>query len=353
MTCGKSFFAVTHCISNAFGRYGHLVGRYPVWFIVVPVVVCVGLGVGFLFRSNEQDIELLYTPINSRSRSDREKVKALFPDRTHDYYNPMSLNDHALGGVVLFRPKNDSNILTRESLQEIKDFVTKVKEITFNNSEGDVVTYDEVCGRLDGKCEVWGRLILTDDFWDAFEKGTLIFPFWDSPWGTVDLSVWLGNVNKTQQERVQGAGAVKVTFTLRQDSDAMKKLSLEWERAFIDYMTKLRNDNFSTLTFAFSSSHSMGDELDRGTKGDIKYFSLTFTIMITYASIVCSGGDCVSTRALLANAGVVAATMGILASFGLFSFIGVQFVNIVGVVPFLILGMTCFYFSFWVVVQVA
>lgn len=75
--------------------------------------------------------------------------------------------------------------------------------------------------------------------------------------------------------------------------------------------------------------------------------------MITYASIVCSGGDCVSTRALLANAGVVAATMGILASFGLFSFIGVQFVNIVGVVPFLILGMTCFYFSFCVVVQVA
>lgn len=123
---------MTHCISNAFGRYGHLVGRYPVWFIVVPVVVCVGLGVGFLFRSNEQDIELLYTPINSRSRSDREKVKALFPDRTHDYYNPMSLNDHALGGVVLFRPKNDSNILTRESLQEIKDFVTVSLLFFFN-----------------------------------------------------------------------------------------------------------------------------------------------------------------------------------------------------------------------------
>lgn len=77
-----------------------------------------------------------------------------------------------------------------------------MKEITFNNSEGDVVTYDEVCGRLDGKCEVWGRLILTDDFWDAFEKGTLIFPFWDSPWGTVDLSVWLGSVNKWVTERI-------------------------------------------------------------------------------------------------------------------------------------------------------
>lgn len=99
------------------------------------------------------------------------------------------------------------------------------------------------------------------------------------------FDVWSRGCFRTQQERVQGAGAVKVTFTLRQDSDDMKKLSLEWERAFIDYMTKLRDDNFSTLTFAFSSSHSMGDELDRGTKGKSRVY-YHFVIILQHTMVI-------------------------------------------------------------------
>lgn len=45
-----------------------------------------------------------------------------------------------------------------------------------------------------------------------------------------------------------------------------------------------------------------------------------------------------STRALLANAGVVAAAVGIMGAFGLVTLTGVRFVNMVGIMPFLTLG---------------
>ncbi|KAL8580373.1 hypothetical protein ACOMHN_037472 [Nucella lapillus] len=358
MGCSKAFHCVSRKISQAFDHYGRLVGRHPLPFIILPVLICGGLAVGFMFRDNESDIEALYTPVNSRSRSDRERIKALFPDGTGSWYNPINLNDHPLGGVVLFRHRNGSNLLTPEFLKEIKDFVKTVKTWTSNTTEGEALPYEEVCGRLEGKCLVWGEVVLKSEFWEAYVNGTVTYPFWESPWGTVDLSVWMGAVNSTDMGEVLEARAIKISFTLRQDTPDLKQLSLLWEKTFItrmepiyqqnepdDHQDKEEGDNahhgsfFQNLVFAFSSSQSLGSELDRGTKGDITYFSFTFTLMITYASMVSSGGDCVSTRALLANAGVLAATMGIMACFGLFGFLGIKFVNIVGVVPFLVLGI--------------
>lgn len=129
MNCTRCFYVVSQRISNAFGCYGRLVAKHAICFVLVPMIICCGLAVGFLFRTSERNIEVLYTPMNSRSRSDREKVKAIFPDRTGDYYNPMGMNDHPLGGIALFRAKTGANILTRESLQEIKNFIQVCKRL--------------------------------------------------------------------------------------------------------------------------------------------------------------------------------------------------------------------------------
>ena len=67
--------------------------------------------------------------------------------------------------------------------------------------EDDPITYDDVCGRLDGECLVWGDLLLKEEFWQAYLNGTLTFPFWESPWGIVDLSAWLGTVNRSVMMR--------------------------------------------------------------------------------------------------------------------------------------------------------
>ena len=74
-------------------------------------------------------------------------------------------------------------------------------------------------------------------------------------------------VSRTEMDVVQTAGAIKLTFTLRQDSEEKKELSLAWEREFINNMVERGDDFFTFLVRAFSSSQSLGTELDKGTKG--------------------------------------------------------------------------------------
>lgn len=73
--------------------------------------------------------------------------------------------------------------------------------------------------------------------------------------------------NRTEEDIVASAVAVKVTFTLRQDSPENKFRSLLWEDCYIEFMKQLDEDSFNTTAFAFSSSQSMGKELDKGTNG--------------------------------------------------------------------------------------
>jgi hypothetical protein len=90
--------------------------------------------------------------------------------------------------------------------------------------------------------------------------------------------------------------------------------------------------------FSLSHSDSISSELDENTLGDIALFSLTFTFMITYASLVTAGGNCLTQRGHLGRVGVLATALAILGAFGLCSALEVPYVNMVGIMPFLILG---------------
>ncbi|XP_052286900.1 patched domain-containing protein 3-like [Dreissena polymorpha] len=101
-------------------------------------------------------------------------------------------------------------------------------------------------------------------------------------------------------------------------------------------------EGFSTieLDVAFANHLSLDEELDKNINGDIALFSITFTLMLTYACVATMNmRDAVNQRALLGGAGILAAGLAIIASFGVCMAIGLEFVSIVGVMPFLIIGI--------------
>ena len=65
---------------------------------------------------------------------------------------------------------------------------------------------------------------------------------------------------------------------------------------------------------------------------------LVSVVQVLYTTFVSSGGNWVSSRMVLAQAGIVAALLSILASFGLVSLCGLKFVDLCGVMPFMVLG---------------
>ncbi|CAG5115926.1 unnamed protein product, partial [Candidula unifasciata] len=214
------------------------------------------------------------------------------------------------------------------------DFYNRVLnlKVTYNDQN---YTYEDLCARRPTGCAVDGNFIFESFFKEMMEMGAVTYPVW-AAMTAVDLNLYISDVKLTNGDSLVAAGSLKLIFPLRQDNPEIEKVAKAWELEYVEFMKK---QNFSSVDYAFAVSQSLSKELDKGTHGDIIYFCFTFTIMITFASIVSSGGDCVSTRALMANAGVIGVVFGIMGAFGVVTLCGVPFVNIVGVMPFLTLGI--------------
>lgn len=128
---------------------------------------------------------------------------------------------------------------------------------------------------------------------------------------------------------------MRIRFNLRHDTAHQRQLGLLWELKFLERLGEAEPVN---MQLYYSSSESLDLELNEHTGKDTKFFALTIIIMMIYSTFVSAGGNWVSTRVLLAQAGLLAALLAILASFGLLSMCGMKFVDICGVMPFLVLG---------------
>ncbi|BFY99213.1 hypothetical protein BsWGS_02253 [Bradybaena similaris] len=317
-------------ILNGFYNYGYFLAKHPFCFLIIPILICGGLAYGLTNIKPKDGVEYLYAPMKSRSLDDREIVRETFRDRSDTNYSPFSLNELIPESEIIFRSKNNKSILTEEVINELKPFYNTVISMEVPTTDGSNVTYDDICKKQNGKCAIYGAFVFHGHFLDKVKEGNVTYPSWKEQRG-VDLTRVFANVDVSPTASLISAGSFKITFPVRQS-----EVTKAWESAFVSLILKTK---FSTVDVAYSTSNSMNEELDKGTKSDILYFSLTFTFMITFASIVSSGGDCVSTRMLLANAGVLGVVVGILGAIGLVSLLGINFVSLVATMPFLTLGI--------------
>ncbi|KAH9515405.1 hypothetical protein Btru_014373 [Bulinus truncatus] len=336
----KCLWGCHRAMLRGFYHYGYFLASHPAWFLTVPIALCLVCAAGFIMYDPERDIETLYAPTGSRAVQDRETVVSTFPDLFATNYHPFSANKLMAQGLVIFRSRSERSMLTPEVLKELELFKDKVLSLRVVMEDRNF-TFHDVCVKrttfAGTNCVIDGDFLFDPYFNDALNSGEMNYPLWFSVGGGVDLNLYLSDVEMSHDNvYLKSAGSAKMAFPLRQDTPEVEKMALAWE---LQYAELMKDANFSTVEFSYAISQSLSLELDKGTKGDIFYFSLTFTLMITYASLVSTGGDCVSTRALLANAGVVAAGVGIMGAFGLVTFSGVHFVNMVGIMPFLTLGI--------------
>ncbi|XP_064599698.1 patched domain-containing protein 3-like [Liolophura sinensis] len=332
---------VNAVFSSAFAWYGRRVGTYPWVFVLGSITVNALLGLGILRLTPKTGIEDVYVPIGNQAANDRILLKALFPDKSNTDFYQHHLPDDGKYGAVVFRSTDLKNVLRTAVLDEIETVYQSILNISFadpvSNSQLD---YRSVCARRSGNCITDGDYVFSAAFKTDKDAQNVSYPKYNVPgYGQLDLSSSLGQVG-TQNGLLQSAGSLKIRFHLRQDSANSSELSSRWEDAFIRAIGLPAFGQGQTLSeLAYATSDSLNEELEKNTGGDIKWFSLTFTLMITYASIASSGGNWVSSRGYLACAGVLAAGLGIVSGMGLVSLCGMPFTSIVGVMPFLVLGI--------------
>ena len=329
-----SHYKYENAIGNVFGRYGRFVASGPKkpWIILgICVFVNLGLGLGMFRFDSISDADSLYVPRNSQTIKDKAAVKSLFEDRSGDNFYSYSQTDFGRLAEIIIRTKNDVNILTSSFLTEIKSIDSQVRTVVATYS-GRTYNFTDICAMRAAACVVVGDVVLTSKFEKEMLANNITYPVF----GTDMLIGTFGSIH-VSNGILTSATMVRLVYHLRADSSDSDAINSVWEEAFITAANTISSVN---TEIAYQVSDSLDNALEESTIGDIKFFFFTFVLMIVYVFIagIYVELNCVAWRAPLSLSGVFATILSILAAFGFMSLVGIEFVNMAGVMPFLVIG---------------
>ena len=259
------------------------------------------------------------------------QIKNLFTYNTSENFYIQSLPGFGYLGTVIIERKDGGNILNSTIWTDLTALYDTINTTVAYDDSGNSFKYADICAKRLSSCVVGGDLIFTSSFISDMDAGTISYPTYTHLGQDVYIDRTVGGV-QVSNNLITTAKSLKLTFNLESERSI---LSRKWELAFIDAMAAYTSETFSVK---YSYSDSLATELSKSITGDIVFFSVTFTLMIMFSSLTLMGGNCVANRYNLGFAGVLGTGLAILGSFGFVSLCGASFVDIVGAMPFLILG---------------
>ena len=326
-------------LGHFFGWFGEGIAKHPlitISFCLVFVSVC---SVGFVWFKSESRTVKLFIPQNSQAIDDLNTAEKYFRLKNREE------------NILLVATSDHPNVLAPECLRQAlkahhavmelesySDFCVPLKGPKANSLEDcmminplEFLQFNE--SNLNGKT----LLQVQNEINRAYNNSGKLMrngrPFW------YNFNRMFGSAVR-KDGRITEAKALQMVYLMRDPSDEdMNEKVLELEKAFIDKVSSLV-DSLSCFEVHYSSERSMDDAIAESSGSDITKVSITFTLMITFACVMLGKfRNPLTGHSLLANAGVFAVALGILAGFGLAMWCRIPFVSMVGVLPFLVLGI--------------
>lgn len=207
----------TDCVQKPlallFEKLGHLVGSHPIWFMVVPLLVSVGLGGGFYFLKDREDndIERQFTPTSGWSKEARRFVRDNFP---HDdsMFSVQRLHSEGIYASVILSSRNDGNIFTEAAFRDIIHLDSKVKNISVASNDR-YFRYENLCARMKDKCPPNVILSIIGYEPKKIEHARISFPLHNFRGRPEFLGLTVGGVNQSEG-MIQSAQAVRLFYFL-------------------------------------------------------------------------------------------------------------------------------------------
>lgn len=313
--------------------------KHPMLSILVCVLFVCFCAAGVAWLKTESRTEKLFIPQDSRAIKDLNRAEQFFPINVR--YEK----------VILVARAQNPNVLTPECLHEAYDVHNQILELNL---------YSEYCSTLSGQKAASLKDCVTVDPFEIFsvtnfsKKTPLEIQLeLNKALNNNSLIMRNGQLFKVNFKRifghptgtrngtdlyVTGAHALQLTYFIRDPSeDDLSKKVLEWEKTFLDKASSLSTTCFKMY---YEAERSTDDAIAENGSADITLVSFTFIVMISFACIMLSKfSNPLTGHSLLAGAGVLAVSFGILSGIGIAMWCRVTFVNIVGVVPFLVISI--------------
>ncbi|XP_035915743.1 NPC intracellular cholesterol transporter 1-like isoform X1 [Anopheles stephensi] len=367
-------------LEHFFTAWGTTCAKHP-WLVLLGgliFIVAMGMGINFL-RVTTNPVELWASP-HSRSRVERE----YFDSNFEPFYrieqiiikaeNLSNVMHNTSNGVIQFGP-----VFNRQFLLDVFELQEQIKKLAAVRDDGsnETVGLKDICfaplssssGPKDAQeCVVqslWGYFSDDMDNFNEEEEdaqgfvinyldkliqcfGNYYNPGCLAPYGgPIDPAIALGGIPqpKTPDEKASyaEANAVILTFLVRNYHDKNKLQSaLAWETEYVAFMKNWTRENMS---IAFTSERSIEDELARESQSDVSTILVSYIIMFAYIAISLGHVNqwrraLIDSKVTLGLGGVAIVLASVVASVGIFGYIGVPAtLIIVEVIPFLVLAV--------------
>ena len=326
-------------IERFFSRFAEGIARHPLITISVCLVFVSVCSVGFVWFHSENRTVKLFIPQSSQAIDDL--------DRAENYFRVKNREEI----IILVASRDHPNVLAPDCLRQAFKAHHAVMELESYSEfcltlSGDKAKKLEDCvtinpleflhfneSNLDGK-----NLSQVQEEISRVYNNTSMLMRNGRPY-RYNLNRMFGGTRR-EDGKITNANALQMVYLMRDpgDEDANEKV-LDWEKTFIDKVSSLL-DILSCFEVHYSSERSLDDAIAESTGSDIALVSITFTLMITFACVMLGKFlNPLTGHSLLANTGVFAVALGILAGLGLAMWCRVTFVSLVGVLPFLVLGI--------------
>ncbi|KAK3609461.1 hypothetical protein CHS0354_020397 [Potamilus streckersoni] len=314
--------------------YGKKVAAHPWKCILLSIVVNGVLGLGIYFRLTlNNDVQYLYIPENTMSLIHRAKIDSTFSDESGNNFWPHTMSHPLRYGEVILFPKHGSNIFEDGVFENISTVIDTVLNISLSD---DGLSYRNMCAIRNEECVIEGIELTTLPFQKSVQSGVVNYTTCNVPACSSRYMTFLGDII-VENETLLSARYIKLRFNLRQSTSYELQRARRWQDAFVNTLKTFKSD---ILGIAFSSADSTDEEISNESIFDTPFFGLCFTVLITYSNFVTGSGDCVSKRVHLSRAGFLVVPLSVLGSWGLLSWCGVLFTNIIGCMPYVLLALT-------------
>ncbi|OCL11684.1 multidrug efflux transporter AcrB transmembrane domain-containing protein [Glonium stellatum] len=345
----KHYFLNTAC-DKAFSKLGYVCARFPIWTILISILVIVFMSLGWLRFAVETDPVRLWVAPNSAAAEE----KAFFDSE----FGPFFRAEQAF--LVNDTGKDAPGpVLSYETLGWWFDVESRVQRlISFDSG----VTLHDVCFRPVGDdCVIQsvtgyfqGDFSKVPQKWqskiqDCADDPVSCLPTFQQP---LDPKMIFGNWNKS----VVDAEALIITWVVNNFAEGTAELqrAMDWEDSLKNLMIAVQDEAKDRgLRLSFMTEVSLEQELNKSTNTDAKIVVISYLIMFLYASLAL-GSTTLAVTSILQNpanalvrskfmlgvVGILIVLMSVSASVGLFSAAGIKVTLIIAeVIPFLVLAV--------------
>ena len=264
-------------LETMFYDYGKFVAKYPLPFLIGPLVVTFGFALGLCNFELIEDTEYLYSPIHGRAKDERKIIEHYFPSDTSSSFLPsrkMSLQGFV---QVLIKNSHSGNIYDSRHFERIEELNEIIEGTTVLHGDNEY-NYTLLCASWKGDCATNSLLQLVTSDPDLFQQTS--YPFH----GFEFLGTQLGGVSTDGYGHITTAEAVLLNYFLRYETDDDVAKADLW---IGKVKTLLLGYADGTIEIYFQTSLSIEEELRKATISIIPLFAVTYTVLCFFSVLTC------------------------------------------------------------------